>query len=89
MRVRLPPRKDGPVHPRETVLRLGSAGDLTVWLNGHVVHTHVSPALRGYHPGDDQAPVHLRPGPNRLLVKATRSTDAPWGFGLAVPRATS
>ena len=77
------------VHPRETVLRLGSAGDVTVWLNGHVVHTHTAPAARGYHPGDDEAPIHLHPGPNRLLVKVTRSTDAPWGFGLAVPRATS
>ena len=76
------------VHPRETVLRCGSAGSLTVWLNGRVVHT-VDAAARQYHAGDDEAPVQLQPGMNRLLVKVTRSTDAPWGFGLAVPRATS
>jgi alpha-galactosidase len=76
------------VHPRETVLRCGSAGAIRVWLNGHPVHTADAPA-RQWHPGDDEAPVHLHPGPNRILVKVTRTTDAPWGFGLAVPRATS
>ena len=77
------------IHPRETVLRCGSAGHLAVWLNGHPVHTPgPDAAARQYHPGDDEPPVHLRAGPNRLLVKVTRTGDA-WGFGLAVPRATS
>ena len=49
------------IHPRETVLRVGSAGGLTVWLNGRVVHT--TTADRQYHPGDDEPPVHLDPGP--------------------------
>ncbi len=74
------------IHPRETVLRCGSDDGIQIWLNGQVVHTN--DATRGYHPGDDEAPIHLRPGPNRLLVKITNHESA-WGFGLAVPRPTS
>ncbi len=73
-------------HPRETVLRCGSDDGIQVWLNGQVVHANDT--TRGYHPGDDEAPVHLVAGVNRLLVKVTNHESA-WGFGLAVPRATS
>ena len=74
------------IHPRETVLRCGSDDGIQIWLNGQVVHSNDT--TRGYHPGDDEAPVHLRAGVNRLLVKVTNHESA-WGFGVAVPRATS
>ena len=74
------------IHPRETVLRCGSDDGIQVWLNGAVVHAN--DLVRGYHAGDDEAPVQLRAGVNRILVKVTNHEHA-WGFGLAVPRATS
>ena len=74
------------IHPRETVLRCGSDDGIQIWLNGHIVHANDT--TRGYHPGDDEAPVHLTAGTNRLLVKVT-NVDGAWGFGVAVPRATS
>jgi alpha-galactosidase len=74
------------IHPRETVIRCGSDDGIQVWLNGVVVHA--VDKVRAYHPGDDEAAVQLRAGVNRILVKVTNHT-AGWGFGLAVPRATS
>ena len=74
------------IHPRETVLRCGSDDGIQIWLNGQVVHQNDT--TRGYHAGDDEAPIHLRAGVNRILVKITNGASA-WGFGVAVPRATS
>ncbi len=74
------------IHPRETVLRCGSDDGIRIWLNAAVVHSH--DVMRGYHAGDDEAPVQLRAGVNRVLVKVTNGISG-WGFGVAVPRATS
>jgi alpha-galactosidase len=72
------------VHPRETVLRIGSAGGVKVWVNGEVVHTNE--VQRAHTAGSDEVPVYLSDGVNRILVKVDK-TVGPWGFSLAVPRA--
>jgi len=72
------------VHPRETVLRCGSADGIKIWVNGKVVHQHEE--QRSHQPGSDEAPVYLEAGVNRILVKIDNSTGA-WGFSLAAPRA--
>ncbi|HTE18011.1 MAG TPA: alpha-glucosidase/alpha-galactosidase, partial [Armatimonadota bacterium] len=43
------------VHPRETVLRTGSAGGIKIWLNGQPVHCHE--AQRNHIVGADEVPV--------------------------------
>lgn len=55
------------IHPRESVLKIGSVDGVKVWLNGQVVHTREG--VRGYVKDQDQVPVHLKAGVNRLLVK--------------------
>ncbi len=73
------------IHPRETVLKCGSDDGIRIWLNGKVVHTH--DGLRNYRPCTDEAPIHLKAGVNRILVKIDNHT-AGWSFGVAIPRAT-
>lgn len=72
------------VHPREGVLRCGSAGAVQVWVNGRLVHRHA--AHREYTRGEDEVPVHLQDGTNRVLVKLAGQPEK-WGFSLAVSRA--
>lgn len=71
------------VHPREAVLRCGSSDGIKIWLNGRVVHQHE--ARRAHTAGEDEVPVHLQEGTNRILVKIDNGTG-PWGFSLSVPR---
>jgi hypothetical protein len=73
-------------HPRDTILRCGSDDGIRIWLNGEVVHSH--DVGRGYKPCADEAPIHLRAGINRVLVKVSNFSGA-WGFGVLIPRATS
>lgn len=73
------------IHPRETVLGVGSDDGVVIWLNGKLVHSH--DAHRGYSPNNDQVPIYLAAGTNRLLIKIINYT-AGWGFGVSVPRAT-
>ena len=72
------------VHGRETILSCGSDDGIKVWLNGKLVHCH--DAHRGYNPNCDTAPICLKPGVNRILVKVN-NYRAGWGFGLGIPRA--
>ncbi|HEV7300702.1 MAG TPA: alpha-glucosidase/alpha-galactosidase [Tepidisphaeraceae bacterium] len=72
------------IHARETVLRCGSDDGIMIWLNGKVVHS--MEAMRGYSPNSDEAPIYLKAGVNRIVVKITNLT-AGWGFGVAVPKA--
>jgi len=66
---------------QDVALRLGTAGPVKVWVGGALVLTHDvvrSPAL-----DQDAAPVRLRAGWNRILVKTT-VTDEPWRLYLRV-----
>ncbi|MBC8104438.1 MAG: alpha-glucosidase/alpha-galactosidase [Cytophagales bacterium] len=72
------------IHARETVLRCGSDDGIKVWLNGKVVHENDT--SRNYNAAEDEVPIRLVDGTNRLLVKVSNITSG-WGFGVAVPRA--
>jgi alpha-galactosidase len=72
------------VHGRETVLRCGSDDGIEVWLNGTSVHAN--DIQRGYTAGSDEAPIYLREGVNRLLIKIS-NVNGGWGFGASIPRA--
>ena len=56
---------------------------IKIWINGVVVHNN--DALRGYTEKEDEAPIRLEEGVNRILVKITNAVHG-WGFGVAVPR---
>jgi tetratricopeptide (TPR) repeat protein len=56
-------------------LRLGSPGPIKVWVNGALVHER--DAVRVPSLDQDAAPVHLRKGWNRILVK-TVITEGAW-----------
>jgi tetratricopeptide (TPR) repeat protein/transglutaminase-like putative cysteine protease len=56
-------------------LRLGSVGPIKVWVNGALVHEH--DAVRVPSLDQDAAPVRLRRGWNRILVK-TVITEGAW-----------
>jgi alpha-galactosidase len=72
------------VHARETLLRCGSDDGIKVWLNGRVVLE--KDVRRDYTAGEDEAPIYLNEGVNRLVVKITNHV-AGWGFGVSIPRA--
>jgi hypothetical protein len=72
------------IHPREAMIRCGSDDGIKVWVNGQIVHSNE--VARGYLPGADQFPVHLKAGVNHILVKVDNYRFG-WGFGLAVPKA--
>lgn len=72
------------IHARETVLRCGSDDAIRIWLNGKMIHT--STDARGYIADQDQVPIHLKAGVNRILVKIINYT-AGWGFGASIPPA--
>lgn len=73
------------VHPRETVLGIGSDDAVEVWLNGKLVHSLET--QRGYSANQDKVPVYLAAGKNRLVLKIVNYA-AGWGFGVAVPKPT-
>jgi putative heme-binding domain-containing protein len=66
---------------RSALLRAGSSGTMTVWLNGTpVVHSdHVSG--RPYAPDSDVVPVTLKQGTNRILVESRQGIGS-WSFGV-------
>ena len=71
------------VHARETFLKCGSDDGIKVWVNGVVVHDN--DVRRGYTEKEDEAPIRLEEGVNRILVKITNAVHG-WGFGVAVPK---
>jgi alpha-galactosidase len=73
------------VHPRDTVLGIGSDDGVKVWLNGKVVCTRE--VQRGYGANDDTVAVHLEAGINRIFLKIDNYLSG-WGFGVSVPKAT-
>ena len=73
------------VHPRDTVLGIGSDDGIKVWLNGKVVCTRE--VQRAYSVGEDTVSVHLEAGINRIFLKIDNYV-AGWGFGVSMPRAT-
>jgi alpha-galactosidase len=73
------------VHPRDTVLGVGSDDGIKIWLNGKVVCTRE--VQRAYGANEDTASVHLEAGVNRILVKIDNYLGG-WGFGISLPKAT-
>jgi D-alanyl-D-alanine carboxypeptidase len=65
--------------PAPVVLGLGSDDAVKVWLNGELVHSNW--AFRDFVADQDQVPLPLRQGRNRLLIKIYNHYTAPWGFG--------
>ena len=72
------------IHARDALLSLGSDDGIRVWLNGVIVHENETG--RGYTPDADTAPVKLKAGINRILVKVDNYIGG-WGFGMGVSEA--
>ncbi len=72
------------IHPRDTVLKCGSDDGIRIWLNGKRIHQNE--IGRGYTANEDQIPIHLAAGMNRLLVKIDNYQGG-WGFGISIPKA--
>ena len=72
------------IHARDALLSLGSDDGIRVWLNGVIVHENE--IGRGYTPDADTAPVKLKAGINRILVKVDNYIGG-WGFGMGVSEA--
>lgn len=72
------------IHPRETVLKVGSDDGCKIWLNGKLVHT--ADVNRGYSAGSDAVPVFLKAGKNQIVLKLSQGGGG-WGFGVSVPKA--
>jgi len=68
---------------RETVLFVGSDDGIRVWVNGREAHRHE--VGRGLTPEEDLAPVVLRAGVNRILVKVDNYVKT-WGFAVSLLR---
>lgn len=66
------------VHQRETVLKLRSDDQVTVWLDGK--------EILGHAPGVSDTPIFLQAGTNNFLVRVEKKTPG-WGLFLEVPRA--
>lgn len=60
-----------------TVLLVGSDDGIRIWLNDNLVHTN--PAYRGAYPDQDQIPVTLNKGWNKLLIKVLQGSGG-WGY---------
>jgi len=73
------------VHPRDTVLGIGSDDGVKVWLNGKVVDTRE--VQRSYSANEDTVSIHLEAGINRVLLKIDNYLSG-WGFGVSIPKAT-
>ncbi|HYF49872.1 MAG TPA: alpha-glucosidase/alpha-galactosidase [Planctomycetota bacterium] len=72
------------IHARETVLSCGSDDGIKIWLNGKVVHQHeVGRALQ---PNQDNVPIRLQAGVNRIIVKIDNYVGG-WGFTVSIPKA--
>jgi len=68
-------------HDMDAVLAIGSDDGFAAWLNGVEVHRH--DVGRPYMPKQDRAPVHLKKGVNRLMLKISQGNGM-WGFGVHV-----
>ncbi len=73
-------------HGREAIMRIGSDDGIKIWLNGEMVHDNDT--QRGFAIDSDRATIHLKAGKNRFLIKVVNYHSG-WGFGIAIPRATS
>ena len=62
---------------QNTVLLVGSDDGIRVWLNEDLLHTN--PAYRGAYPDQDQIPVTLNKGWNKLLIKILQGSGG-WGY---------
>lgn len=62
---------------RDAILEMGSDDGIKVWVNGTLVFSHN--IARAVAPGQEKAPVHLKSGDNRVLVKVTQNIMG-WGF---------
>jgi dienelactone hydrolase len=65
----------------EAVLSVGNDGGIRIWANGALVHERPGP--RSFAPDEDQIPVRLVQGENRLLFRL-ESAQAPWRFSFRV-----
>ncbi len=65
----------------KAVLSLGRDDGIRIWLNGELVHDILTP--RGIVKDEEFAPVTLRKGENRLLIKIEQGMGA-WGFVLRI-----
>jgi hypothetical protein len=72
------------IHARETILRCGSDDSIKVWINGKLVHTHE--ITRRYITNNDEAPIFLKSGINKIFIKLTNA-EGGWGFGVSIPKA--
>ena len=70
------------IHPRETVLRYMSDDGVRIWLNGVPIHENDV-----HHRHEGEAPVFLKDGVNRLLLKVTCEDGGGWACRVAVPKA--
>ncbi|MGB2822889.1 MAG: hypothetical protein WBF17_18040, partial [Phycisphaerae bacterium] len=61
----------------DAILALGSDDGVVVWLDGTRIHTNL--LERGYRPMEDEVPLRLRKGRNRLLIKVTQG-GGDWRF---------
>jgi alpha-galactosidase len=73
------------VHPRDTVLGVGSDDGIKIWLNGKLVCTRE--VQRSFSPNEDSVNVHLEAGITRIFMKIDNYIGG-WGFGISLPRAT-
>ena len=64
---------------RETILGVGSDDGIKIWLNHELIHDHH--IGRGARVDEDQVPVRLKKGKNKLLVKVDEGGGG-WGFYL-------
>ncbi len=62
---------------RGALMAIGSNDDVSVWLNGELVHD--KPGPRGLRLDEDLVPVVLRDGANTVLIKVEERGNA-WGF---------
>ncbi len=74
---------------RPALLRVGSSGTVTVWLEGSTAFHAEHAAGRPYAPDSDTVPITLRKGTNRFVVQS-REGIGPWSFSLELsePSAT-
>jgi len=61
----------------ETHMLIGSDDGVRIWIGDELVHTN--PAYRGCYPDQDQIPVRLKAGWNKLLIKVLQGGGG-WGF---------
>ena len=61
----------------DTHMLIGSDDGVRIWFNDRLVHTN--PAYRGCYPDQDQIPIRLKAGWNKLQIKVLQGSGG-WGF---------